>query len=175
MVEELELVVPSEEQEEEWKSVVAEMRAETPDITPYALRHETDDYSEYLRIVRRFAEGRDLPAGKVPGEVYFLRRKGEKRILGAIDIRKELNDYLFRIGGNIGYGIRPSERKKGYAGRMLGMALGRCRELGMKQVLVSCDEDNPASRRTIEKNGGILENIVDFESERVMRFWISLG
>ena len=174
MEKKLELIVPSEQYEEEWKSIVAEMRAETPDITPYALRHQTDDYAEYLRIVRRFAAGKDIPAGKVPSEVYFLCRNGETRILGAVDIRLALNDYLFRIGGNIGYGVRPSERRKGYAGKMLALALDRCRELGMKRVLVSCDEDNPGSRRTIEKNGGILENIVDFESERVMRFWISL-
>jgi len=174
IIEKLRLLVPSEGLQEEWKDAVSEMTTPDGHITPYAVRRDAKTYEEFLNTTRGFASGIGIPEGKVPSELFFLCREGEKRILGAIDIRHELNDYLFRFGGHIGYGIRPSEQRKGYATIMLGMALDHCRRLGMERVLVTCDEDNVGSRRTIEKNGGILENIVLDGSDRVMRFWIDL-
>jgi len=170
----LKLIFPSEEYEEAWVDVLQEMEAETNDITPHALRHNAKNYHEYLEIVRKYASGIDLPPGRVRSELFFLTEGENRRIIGAVDIRYELNDYLFRIGGNIGYGIRPTERRKGYATKMLKMALDVARKSGLKKVLVSCDQDNVASRRTIEKNGGVLENVVPYEGEDVMRFWIPL-
>ncbi|MDD3841948.1 MAG: GNAT family N-acetyltransferase [Candidatus Izemoplasmatales bacterium] len=170
----LKLVFPCEGYDEEWMAIIQEMETETLDITPYALKHRTKDYEEYLRIVRSYAKGISLPNGHVRAETYFLTKDSEKRILGAIDIRFVLNEYLYNYGGNIGYGIRPSERRKGYAQEMLALALDVCRRNGLKKVLVTCDDDNLGSRRIIEKNGGVLENIVPFEDENVMRFWINL-
>ncbi|MDD3127304.1 MAG: GNAT family N-acetyltransferase [Candidatus Izemoplasmatales bacterium] len=170
----LKLVFPCEGYADEWDAIIKEMEIETIDITPYSLKHRTSDYNEYLRIVRSFASGIDIPAGKVKAATYFLVEDTKKRILGAIDIRFDLNEYLYNYGGNIGYGIRPSERRKGYATKMLALALDVCRQSGLKKVLVTCDEDNIGSRRTIEKNGGVLENIVVCEGENVMRFWINL-
>ncbi|MPM89903.1 hypothetical protein SDC9_137018 [bioreactor metagenome] len=97
-----------------------------------------------------------------------------KRILGAINIRHYLNDYLLNYGGHIGYGIRPSERKKGYASLMLSLALSVAKELGINKALITCDKDNLGSARTIMKNGGVLENEVA-EGERItQRYWIEL-
>jgi predicted acetyltransferase len=169
------LVFPDESYREEWAEIVGEMEKETLDLTPYALRHQARNYDEYLSAVRLFSKGLNLPTGKVRSDVFFLVRLGEKRILGAIDIRYELNEYLFSYGGNIGYGVRPSERRKGYATKMLALALEICQQSGIKKVLVTCDETNPGSRRTIEKNGGVLENVVSYEGENVMRFWIDLS
>jgi predicted acetyltransferase len=171
----LKLVFPSEEYQNEWVDVVKEMESETRDITPFALKHRCSDYGEYLKTVRLYASGINLPIGRVRAETFFLVREGEKRILGAIDIRLELNEYLFNYGGNIGYGIRPTERRKGLATEMLSLALAVCRSKGMPKVLVTCDEINRGSRRTIEKNGGILENVVPYEGENVMRYWIRLN
>lgn len=175
MEEELLLIVPNEEYEAEWKSAVAEMTTPEGDITPYALRHEATCYAEFLKTARRFSQGTGDLEGKVPSDIFFLCPKGEKRILGAVDVRHALNDYLFRFGGHIGYGIRPSEQRKGYATKMLGLALDHCRKLGLHRVLVTCDADNPGSRRTIEKNGGILENSVMDGTCEVLRFWIDLS
>lgn len=92
--------------------------------------------------------------------------------LGALALRHRLNDDLLRIGGHIGYGIRPSERGKKLAPCMLALGLEKAEERGMERVLVTCDEDNPASARTIEACGGVYENTVEGEDGPVRRYWI---
>ena len=91
-------------------------------------------------------------------------------IVGMIDIRHELNDGLLKTGGHIGYSVRPSQRLKGYASSMLKLGLEKCREFGIDKVLVTCHENNLASMKTIEKNGGVLENSIDHH----LRYWITL-
>lgn len=110
----------------------------------------------------------------VPSTTYFAFI-GDK-IVGTIQIRHKLNDYLFGFGGHIGYGVVPSERRKGYAANMLSMALEKCRELGLEKVLVTCANDNIGSARTIMKNGGILENeVLQADGEITQRYWISIN
>lgn len=91
-----------------------------------------------------------------------------------IDIRHRLNEYLLQFGGNIGYSVRPSQRRKGYATEMLALALEECRKLGLDRALVTCDKTNIGSAKTIQKNGGVLENEV-LEGDRItQRYWIAL-
>lgn len=92
-------------------------------------------------------------------------------ILGFLAIRHRLNTYLFDQGGHIGYSVRPSARRQGIASAALELGLAEARQLGIDPVLVTCDEDNVASRRTIEKAGGQYENSV--EGKR--RHWIGEG
>lgn len=97
------------------------------------------------------------------------------RIVGTIQIRHTLNDQLLKSGGHIGYGVRPSVRRKGYATQMLGLALLKCRELGIGKALVTCDKDNIGSASTIQKNGGVLENEFTNDDGIVeQRYWIEL-
>ena len=89
-----------------------------------------------------------------------------------MNIRHRLNAGLLRSGGHIGDGIRPSERGKGLGTSMIALALEECDKLGIKDVLMCCDDDNIASARTIEKNGGVLENKVTDDDGTVRRYWI---
>lgn len=94
--------------------------------------------------------------------------------MGAVNIRHYLNDKLFETGGHIGDGIRPSERRKGYATAMIGLALEECRKLGIDRVLICCDKDNIGSVKSIQRNGGVLENEVEENGNIVQRYWIEL-
>ncbi|BBH71064.1 acetyltransferase [Actinoplanes sp. OR16] len=98
----------------------------------------------------------------------------DDELLGAISLRHTLNDFLFRAGGHIGYGIRPSARRRGLASWALGEMLGEAGKLGIDRVMISCDVTNEASARTIEKHGGVLEDIRDSEIGRVRRYWVTL-
>ena len=103
--------------------------------------------------------------------VLFLTDETGK-ILGAVNIRHELNSELLKSGGHIGYGIRPFERRKGYAVRMLALALPIAEQLGITRALVTCDKANIASAKTILHNGGVLENELALDGKIVQRYWI---
>jgi predicted acetyltransferase len=116
--------------------------------------------------------------GLVPGDglvhcTYWWVADGDT-VLGAISLRHELNDVLLRAGGHIGYGIRPSARRRGLAGWALAAVLPYAKGLGLDRVLITCDVANEASRRTIERQHGVLEDIRDTELGRLRRYWIEL-
>ncbi|MCK9524713.1 MAG: GNAT family N-acetyltransferase [Limnochordia bacterium] len=169
----LRLVFPTENYENEWHSIIKEFEDAGEKMTPYSLKGSVDDYTEYLRITRDIANGVNLN-GMVQADTYFLVNGESTRILGATNIRYALNDNLFSYGGHIGYGVRPRERKKGYAGKMLELALEICRTRGMERVLLTCDNDNIGSVKTMLKNGAALENEVQQENKIVQRYWITL-
>ena len=101
---------------------------------------------------------------RVPAETYYLVREDDNKIIGMINIRLVLNERLQQCGGHIGYGIRPSERNKGYNKINLYLALLRCQNLGIKEVILDCDSSNLASSRTMESLGGI--RIDEYYSEQ---------
>lgn len=130
--------------------------------------HDFDYYLENLEI-------KNPKDHLVPDSVLFLLDEDRNRLLGAVNIRHYLNDYLLQYGGHVGDGIRPSERGKGYATEMIRLALLECKKLGIDRVLMVCDKNNVASARTIIKNGGVLENeIIDYEGVLIQRYWIDL-
>lgn len=94
--------------------------------------------------------------------------------VGAVNIRHCLNESLLFDGGHIGDGIRPSERRKGYATAMIKLALLECKKIGITKVLMVCDKDNIASAKSIIKNGGILENEIYSDGVLQQRYWINL-
>ena len=115
-----------------------------------------------------------VPKGLVPSSTYLAVREKDNYIVGMIDIRHYLNEYLTQVGGHIGYGVRKTERNKGYAKQMLKLALEKCKELKIKKVLITCDEDNIASEKVILSANAKLEDIRNIDGENKKRFWIDL-
>jgi predicted acetyltransferase len=113
--------------------------------------------------------------GLVPANTYIAVSNDDNRLIGMIDIRHRLNDYLLNFGGHIGYSIRKSDRLQGYATEMLALALTECVKFGIRKVLITCDKDNVASAKTIINNGGILENEKPEGNLITQRYWITLG
>ena len=141
--------------------------------SPWAIfKNDYHDFDNYLQNL----ELKEPVDGKVPDSVFFLLDEDRNILLGAVNIRHYLNDYLLKYAGHIGDGIRPSERGKGYGTEMIRLALIECKKLGIDKVLMVCDKSNIASAKTIIKNGGILENeFIDEDGEIQQRYWINLN
>lgn len=116
-----------------------------------------------------------LKEGFVPDSTYFCLDIDKNIMVGAINIRHYLNDFLLLHGGHIGDGIRPSQRKKGYATQMIALGLKECKKLGIEKVLMVCDKDNIGSRKSIINNGGILENEIKHDGKIEQRYWIDIS
>ena len=153
----------------EWKADQEENRT---DRSPWKIfKNDPADFRYYLENL----EYKEPVGGFVPDSVFFLLDESRNRLVGAVNIRHYLNDALLRDGGHIGDGIRPSERRKGYGTKLVSLALEECRKLGIKKVLMVCDKSNPASAKTIIRNGGVLENeIVSPDGAIEQRYWITL-
>ena len=149
----------------------------TSRVVPSFLHFYDDGMSlpEYLSVLTDCREGKNLPADYVP-ETFLFAFVGP-RIVGRVAIRHTLNAFLEFEGGHIGFVVVPECRRRGYATRMLGLAVRVAREqLGIDPVLVTCDDSNVGSIRVIERNGGVLQDVidVDWKDELVRRYWISI-
>lgn len=175
-MEDIEFRSLTEDDEQVYRAFVNEFFGAGEKMIPSSVYWEGLTYLEWLEKTRNISKGVDLPEGWVPSTLYFLFRKSDGKMLGAIDLRHALSDRLLKFGGNIGYGVVPSERRKGYASMMLQLALGICKEMGMDKVLITCNKENIGSAKTIRKNGGILENeMVDELGRTRCRYWINLS
>lgn len=134
------------------------------------------DPKEYFEYCKSHENEEAIPDGKVPATQFLLIRKSDNKLVGMLQVRHRFNDYLGKYAGHIGYSVRPSERRKGYAKEMLEMALPYCKEIGIDKVLITCIDTNIGSEKTILANGGVYESTV-YEPERdvyLKRFWIVL-
>ncbi|NEE01352.1 GNAT family N-acetyltransferase [Phytoactinopolyspora halotolerans] len=141
------------------------------DLRVYGATWESPEvFEKYVRWLRaQSLESSPRPGGHVPATTMWWVDGTD--YLGRIAIRHRLTDSLWRLGGHIGYDVRPSARRQGHATAMLKSALPIARDLGIEQALVTCDDDNVASRKVIENNGGVFENQI----ERKLRFWVPTG
>lgn len=153
------------------EDMMSEWNAAGDRIIPYAIRRlDYRDFDHYLNNL----EIRDNSQGLVPDSTCFCLDEDRDMFVGAVNIRHYLNDRLLLDGGHIGDGVRPSQRRKGVATAMIGLALEECRALGIEKVLMVCDKDNIGSAKSIQKNGGVLENEVEVDGEMQQRYWIDL-
>lgn len=151
----------------EWKADIENNRTNP---SPYAIfRNDFHDFDYYLQNLETKEGNAD---GYVPDTTLFCLDKDRNIFVGAVNIRHYLNENLLKTGGHIGDGIRPSERRKGYATAMISLALQECRKLGINRVLMCCDRNNIGSAKSIIHNGGVLENEVVEDGVPVQRYWI---
>ena len=181
MEDELILVKPSIEYKEQAINLIKEVeQVDTDEKVRYSgfsgLQEYKNNYEDWLKRIDKYEKKENLPEGRVPASVFFSVRKRDNKLVGIIDIRHELNDYLYNYGGHIGYTILPSERRKGYAYKQLMLGLKVCKKIHIARVLITCLDYNIGSSKTIEKAGGVLENIVQKKDEgkTLKRYWISL-
>jgi predicted acetyltransferase len=115
----------------------------------------------------------ELPEGRVHCDYYWITagEGADEEVVGFLALRHRLTAWLLEEGGHIGYSVRPSRRGEGHAGRALALAVRRSAELGLERVLLTCEEDNHASARTIERNGGVYEDTRNGKR----RYWIATG
>lgn len=131
---------------------------------------------QWLADTRAYADPATVPEGKVQATQFLAVRASDGRLVGMLQVRHYFNEYLEKYAGHIGYSVRPSERRKGYAKEMLRLALPYCKSIGLDRVLIACEPGNPASRRTILANGGVYECTVHEPGEDIdlERYWIGL-
>lgn len=132
-----------------------------------------DDFDAWLANVRAYSAPETTPAGKVPATQYLALDENE-HLVGMVNLRHCLNDYLLEFGGHIGYSVRPADRKNGYAIQMLRLALDEAKGLGLNRVRIACDRYNIASAKTIQANGGVLdgERYDPQDGTLTQRYWI---
>jgi predicted acetyltransferase len=126
-----------------------------------------DTFAEFCAYTIALArEETPRPAGWVTGT--YLWMVDDEEVVGRISLRHDLTPWLLEVGGHIGYAVRPSARRRGFATRALALMLPIAAEHGINPVLVTCDDTNVASRRVIEANGGVLEDLRNGK----LRFWV---
>ena len=169
----IKLVKLSKAYQKQLDDMMEEWLAVEHNFSPWAIRkNDYRDFDYYLENLERKVE----QDGRVPDSVFFCLDVDLDIFVGAVNIRHYLNESQLFTGGHIGDGIRPSQRRKGYATAMIGLALEECKKLGIHRVLMTCDKDNIGSAKSILNNGGVLENeVVNEDGVLEQRYWISLS
>lgn len=169
------VVKPSLALKDAYLDFYLEWKTSGEDMVPWVISRDPSDFVHMLEWLEHNELGTHLQEGWVPSSTFWLVSEGG-RLLGAVNIRHKLTDFLLNQGGHIGYGIRPSERRKGYATRLLALALEESKKLGITKALVVCDAHNRASERTILRNGGKPDSdFIEDDGNIIKRYWIELG
>ncbi|MEF9983277.1 MAG: GNAT family N-acetyltransferase [Oscillospiraceae bacterium] len=170
----IELLVPTYEYKVQMESYKKEFIENNDSLCGSGGYGNIDKFEDWLEHIKNCSSDETVPENLVPSTTYIAVRKSDGRVVGMIDLRHRLNDYLLKFGGNIGYCVRKSERRKGYAKEMLQLAILKYKNMGTDKVLITCDHNNIASAKTIEANDGILENEIQNGDTLTKRYWINV-
>ena len=176
MAEKLHLVIPNAAYLEQISSYRQEFLDKGSSMDGCGSLRRLKNPNDWLTEAVLLSRKETVPTNWVQSTQFMCIRESEDKLVGMIQVRHYFNDYLQKFGGNIGYSVRPSERRKGYAKKMLHDCLPYCKELGLKKILIACLADNEGSRKTILANSGEYESTVFEPEEKVYleRYWITL-
>lgn len=175
----LQLIKPSKQYYKQYKEMMDEWNMEGSRIAPWPLhlKYHTEEYfKEMLDRVEEVEKGENL-GEYASSSTYWLYEDETDRLLGASNLRHYLTEDGLKLWGHIGYGIRPSERKKGYATELLKMTMKEAKKYNIDNVLLGAYTGNIGSWKVMEKCGGKFENIVieDETGLPIKRYWIEIG
>ncbi len=171
---ELQLVVPQEKHQEQVLAYKQAFIDSGDNMDGTAGLQTAESFADWLQAIQDNSRDETVHDGLVPSSTYLAIERASGEVVGMIDIRHRLNDYLKERGGHIGYSVKKSHRRKGYATQMLRLGLEKCRTLGIRDVLITCVKENIASAKTIMANGGVLENEVQEQTRITQRYYIHI-
>jgi len=167
----MQLVKPTILLKTAYLAMLADWKTSQEKMVPFSLRYDTTDFQKFIEKNEYFEKYPDT--GFVCNSTFWLLNE-TGQVVGTSNIRHRLNDKLLQSGGHIGYGIRPSYRRKGYATAILALSLLEAKKLGIKRALVTCDKGNIGSEKVIRKNGGVLRDMQMIKGVMSLSFWIDI-
>ena len=174
-MEKIKLVVPSLRYDKQIWNYKQDFFTRGESLAGGGTLERVDSVKAWLEDVKRYSNVATCPSDRVPSSLYLAIRESDDTLVGMIDIRHHINHPILSTwGGHIGYSVLSSQRGKGYAKEMLRLSLHICKHLGIDKILITCDENNLASRKTILANGGIYEQSISVDGKITQRYWINL-
>jgi predicted acetyltransferase len=167
----MKLVKPTKRYSRSWKNALKEFEKEKRSGF-WNVPEKPNAIDEYIKRTSDHSKGRNIPSNWMPATTYWLI--DNDAFVGHVNIRHKLVDWSKKIGGHIGFAIRPTKQRQGYGSNILRLALKKAKILGLKKVLVTCDNDNIGSRKIIERNGGVLKKKITLKGKRVRHYWIEI-
>ncbi len=168
----MKLIVPDIKYKNEYLEMMDDWRSTGEPFVPFCLKYDTTDFEEFVKLTNSFKKVQDK--GFVHHSTFWLITDDDK-IAGVSNLRHYLNESLLLEGGHIGFGIRPSFRRKGYASIILELTLSEAKKLNIDKALLTCDKSNIASAKTILKNGGVLWKEHLYKDVMKQNYWIDLN
>ncbi|MEH6944890.1 GNAT family N-acetyltransferase [Bacillus sp. JJ722] len=148
------LTRPAIELQSEYLSFYQEWKDSDETIIPWVIRKDPTDFKEMFQFLYNDEKGVNFPEQRASSSAFLLVNEN-RRVIGAVNIRHRLTEQLLQSSGHIGYGIRPSERQKGYATKLLALSLEKAKQLEIQKALVVCNKSTIGSEQTILNNGGV--------------------